>query len=126
MRSLRKIYSKASDQWEALQTSSVPVLYVGAATCGRAAGAGDVITHLQTEIWNKHIDAKLVQVGCLGLCCFEPLVVVHKPGSPQVCYGNVDPDKIARILEKYVLGDDPCAEWALGTMTPASSFSTPW
>jgi NADH-quinone oxidoreductase subunit F len=101
-----------------LQTSSVPVLYVGTATCGRAAGAGDVIARIQTEIWNKNIDVKLVQVGCLGLCCFEPLVVVQKPGSPQVCYGNVDPDKIARILEKYVLGDDPCAEWALGTMTP--------
>jgi len=118
MRSLTKKYSKATDQWEALQTSSVPVLYVGAATCGRAAGAGDVIARVQAEIWDKHIDAKLVQVGCLGLCCFEPLVVVHKPGSPQVCYGNVDPDKIAKILEKYVLGDDPCAEWALGTMTP--------
>jgi NADH-quinone oxidoreductase subunit F len=118
MKSLTKIYSKATEQWEALQTSSVPVLYVGTATCGRAAGAGDVIARIQTEIWNKNIDVKLVQVGCLGLCCFEPLVVVQKPGSPQVCYGNVDPDKIARILEKYVLGDDPCAEWALGTMTP--------
>ena len=118
MRSLGKIYSDATDQWEALQSSSVPVFYVGAATCGRAAGAGDVIERLQAEIRNKHIDAKLVEVGCLGLCCFEPLVVVHKPGSPQVCYGNVDPDKIASILEKYVLGDDPCAKWALGTMTP--------
>ena len=64
------------------------------------------------------IDAKIVEVGCLGLCCFEPLVVVHKPGSPQVCYGKVDPDKSASILEKYVLGGDPCAKWALGTMTP--------
>ena len=118
MRSLTKIYSKATDEWEALQTSSVPVLYVGAATCGRAAGAGDVIARVQAEIWDKDIDVKLVQVGCLGLCCFEPLVVVQKPGSPQVCYGNVDTDKIARILEKFVLGDDPCAEWALGTMTP--------
>ena len=118
MRSLEEIYSKATDQWEALQTSSMPVLYVGAATCGRAAGAGDVIKRLKAEIRDKHIDAKLVEVGCLGLCCFEPLVVVHKPGLPQVCYGNVDPDKIAGILEKYVLGNDPCAKWALGTMTP--------
>jgi len=118
MRSLKEHYSEAADQWEALQTSSTPVLYVGAATCGRAAGAGDVIKRLQAEIRDKRIDAKVVEVGCLGLCCFEPLVVVHKPGSPQVCYGNVDPDKIASILEKYVLGNDPCAQWALGTMTP--------
>jgi len=118
MRSLEEIYSDATDQWEALQTSSTPVLYVGAATCGRAAGASDVIKRLQAEIRDKRIDAKVVEVGCLGLCCFEPLVVVHKPGSPQVCYGNVDPDKSASILEKYVLGGDPCAKWALGTMTP--------
>ena len=118
MRSLKEVYSEATDRWEELQTSSVPVLFVGAATCGRAAGAGDVIERLQAEIRDKHIDAKLVEVGCLGLCCFEPLVVVHKPGRPQVCYGNVGPDRIASILEKYVLGDDPCAKWALGTMTP--------
>ncbi len=92
MRSLEEIYSDATDRWEAVQTSSVPVLYVGAATCGRAAGAGDVIKRLKAEIRDKRIDAKVVEVGCLGLCCFEPLVVVHKPGSPQVCYGKVDPD----------------------------------
>ena len=97
MRSLRKIYAKASGQWESLQTSSVPVLYVGAATCGRAAGAGDVIKRVQAEIWDKHIDAKLVQVGSLGLCCFEPLVVVHKLGSPQVCCGNVDSDVASSV-----------------------------
>jgi len=118
MRSLKETYSEATDQWEALQSSSVPVLYVGAATCGRAAGAGNVIKRLEAEIRDKRIDAKVVEVGCLGLCCFEPLVVVHKPGSPQVCYGKVSPDKIAGILEKHVLGDDPCAKWALGTMTP--------
>ena len=117
MKSLEKYYSEATDRWEALQTSSVPVLYVGAATCGRAAGAGDVIERLEAEIRDKRMDAKVVEVGCLGLCCFEPLVVVHKPGAPQVCYGKVGPDKIARILEKHVLGNDPCAEWALGTMT---------
>lgn len=118
MKSLNKHYSEAMDQWEALQTSSVPVLYVGAATCGRAAGAGEVIERLQAEIRDKQIDAKVVEVGCLGLCCFEPLVVVHKPDSPQVCYGNVNPDKIAMIIEKYVLGNDSCSKWALGTMTP--------
>jgi len=118
MKSLREYYSEATDQWEALQASSIPVLYVGTATCGRAAGAGEVIKRLQTEIRNRRSDAKVVEVGCLGLCCFEPLVVVHKPGSPKVCYGNVSPDRIAAILEDYVLGNDPCAKWALGTMTP--------
>ncbi len=118
MRSLTEVYSEAKDRWEELEASSVPVFLVGSATCGRAAGAEDVIESLQTQIKTKHIDARVVEVGCLGLCCFEPLVVVHKPGSPRICYGNVGPDKIISILERHILGDDPCAEWALGTMTP--------
>ncbi len=118
MKSLEEYYSEATNRWEALQAGEIPVFYVGAATCGRAAGAGDVIERLQAEIRARKMDAKVVEVGCLGLCCLEPLVVIHKPGFPQVCYGGVDPDRIVSILEKYILGNDPCAKWALGAMTP--------
>jgi NADH:ubiquinone oxidoreductase subunit F (NADH-binding)/ferredoxin len=46
------------------------------------------------------------------------LVIVHKNGAPRVCYANIGPDEIIQILEKYVLGNDPCVQWALGKMTP--------
>jgi NADH-quinone oxidoreductase subunit F len=120
MTSLQQIYTKAQQQWRQLQESEIPVFFVGAATCGRAAGATEVLQVLRDHIERKKIDAKVVEVGCLGPCSFEPLVIVHKSGAPRVCYANIGPDEIVQILENYVLGDDPCSQWALGTMTPGT------
>jgi NADH:ubiquinone oxidoreductase subunit F (NADH-binding)/(2Fe-2S) ferredoxin/ferredoxin len=118
MTSLQQTFTKAQAQWHKLQDSEVPVFFVGAATCGRAAGAMEVLQSLRSRIKAEKVNALVVEVGCLGPCSFEPLVVVHKTGVPRVCYGNVGPEEIIRILENHVLGDDPCARWALGKMTP--------
>jgi NADH-quinone oxidoreductase subunit F len=117
MTSLQQIYTEAQTQWRELQESELPVFFVGAATCGRAAGATEVLQVLRDHIKAKNVKAKVIEVGCLGPCSFEPLVVVHKYGAPRICYANVGPDEIIHILENYVLGDDPCAQWALGIMT---------
>ena len=118
MTSLQQIYTEAQAQWRELQESELPVFFVGAATCGRAAGATEVLQCLRSYIKAKKINALVIEVGCLGPCSFEPLVIVHKSGTPRVCYANVGPDEIIHILENHVLGDDPCAQWALGKMTP--------
>ena len=118
MTSLQQIYTEAQKQWRELQESELPVFFVGAATCGRAAGATEVLKSLRDHIKAKKINARVIEVGCLGPCSFEPLVIVHKSGAPRVCYANVGPDQIIQILENHVLGDDPCAKWALGKMTP--------
>ncbi|MFQ6111321.1 MAG: NADH-quinone oxidoreductase subunit F, partial [Nitrospinota bacterium] len=118
MTSLQDAYSKAEAQWRELVGGEVPVFFVGAATCGRAAGAGEVLAHLRSEIEARGVEARVIEVGCLGPCSLEPLMIVHKPGSPRVCYGGIGPREAARILERHVLGDDPCAKLALGKMTP--------
>ncbi len=118
MTSLKQIYADAQTQWRQLQESKIPVFYIGAATCGRAAGATEVLERLRSHIKDKKIKASVIEVGCLGPCSFEPLVIVQKSGAPSVCYANIGPDEIIHILENYVLGDDPCSKWALGTMTP--------
>ena len=115
---LQEVFDKAGAQWRKLEESDIPVFFVGSATCGRAAGAAEVLQRLRSHIKSKAVNALVVEVGCLGLCYLEPLVIVHKPGSPRVCYGNVGPDEIIRILENHVLGDDPCGQWALGKVTP--------
>jgi NADH-quinone oxidoreductase subunit F len=117
MTSLEQIYAEAQTQWRRLQESKLPVFYVGAATCGRAAGATEVLESLRSRIKNNKIKASVIEVGCLGPCSFEPLVIVQKHGSPSICYANIGPDEIIQILENHVLGDDPCSKWALGTMT---------
>jgi NADH-quinone oxidoreductase subunit F len=118
MTSLQQAFTEAQAQWRKLQESEAPIFFVGAATCGRAAGAGEVLQSLRRHIKAKKLNASVVEVGCLGPCSFEPLIIVHKSGAPRICYGNVRPEEIIHILENHVLGDDPCRRWALGTMTP--------
>jgi NADH-quinone oxidoreductase subunit F len=118
MSSLQQIYTDAQTQWSQLQETELTVFFVGAATCGRAAGATDVLERLRSHIKKRKIKASVIEVGCLGPCSFEPLVIVQKSGAPSICYANIGPDEIIHILENYVLGDDPCSKWALGTLTP--------
>lgn len=118
MTSLQQAFSKAQAQWQNLEYSNVPVFFVGSATCGRAAGASELLNSLRTHLQTQAIEAQVVEVGCLGLCYLEPLVIVHKPGVASVCYGEVSPERMIEILDKHVLGDDPCGQWALGTMSP--------
>ncbi len=119
MTSLRQAFVQAEAEWQELENSGRPIFFVGAATCGRAAGVEEVLNVLRAEIEARRLDARIIEVGCIGLCCFEPTVVVHKPGVGRVCYGNIGPDQIIQILDNFILRDDPCAQWALGKMTPA-------
>jgi NADH:ubiquinone oxidoreductase subunit F (NADH-binding)/NAD-dependent dihydropyrimidine dehydrogenase PreA subunit/(2Fe-2S) ferredoxin len=111
-------YAKALKNWHELEESAVPVFRVGAATCGRAARADKVLDRLRDDIATRGIEARILEVGCLGLCFLEPLMIVDKPGSPGVCYGGVDAKRAGAILERFVVGDDACAEWALGKLGP--------
>jgi len=104
----------AKAQWEELQAS--PHILVGTATCGRAAGALDVIEAFKTELSRKNIQAPIIEVGCIGLCYAEPLVIISKPESLRIVYHNITPDLVSRLVEGYLLSDDPCLELALGTL----------
>ncbi len=120
MSALQQAYERAQAAWQALETHPAPVFYVGAATCGRAAGAQAVIDRLAHELQQRNLDAHIAEVGCIGPCCLEPIVMVQKPGMPTILYGKVGPQEASAILERHVLGDDPCAEWALGTLDGAT------
>ena len=120
MSTLQAAYVAARQRWEALETSPRPVFFVGAATCGRAAGAVETLARLRAEIAARKLDAQVIETGCLGPCSLEPLMIVHKPGAPRICFGQVGPKEAAEILQRHVLGDDPCAQWALGAITPGS------
>jgi len=110
-----EIQRQANSEWEALQQSEKPRILIGTATCGRAAGASDVVKAFEVEIKRQNAEAIITQVGCMGLCYAEPLVVIIKPDEFSVCYANVTPEIVPRLVEGYVLGDDPCLELALGT-----------
>jgi len=117
MTTLKEAYTKAQSDWQELQKSEATVFYVGAATCGRAAGAEETLSSLRDCVEKHGVSNRIIEVGCLGPCCLEPLVIVQKPGAPQICYGKIGPGEMAAIVENHVLGGDPCSRWALGTMS---------
>ena len=108
--------SHAVAQWEALERSDKPRIIVGMATCGRAAGAGAVLEAIKGELRERHIEATIIQVGCIGLCYAEPLLDIIKPGRPRICYGNVTPEIAQAIIEDYIVKDNPRPDLALGTL----------
>ena len=111
-----ELQSKAVSEWEALEHSAKPRILIGTATCGRAAGALTVLEAINSELAKRNIDAIITQVGCIGLCYAEPLVDIVKPNRPRICYGNVAPEVIPRLIEDYIVNDNPCPDLALGTI----------
>ena len=109
-----EIRNKAETEWEVLQKGNH--ILVGTATCGRAAGAMDVVHTFNKELTGHSLEVPVVQVGCTGLCYADPFVTISKPDSLRVAYANVTTENIRRLVEGYVAGDDPCLELALGTV----------
>jgi len=111
-----EIQNRAETEWEALEHSEKPRILVGAATCGRSAGALNVLQTFNEELAQRSIDAIVMQVGCIGLCYLEPLVDIIKPGYPRICYSSVSPEIVPELIEDYLIKDNPRPDLALGTI----------
>jgi NADH-quinone oxidoreductase subunit F len=107
MKSFNAIRQEALLEWNALtEDNDVPVIYVGTASCGQAAGAMDVLETIQETLAELQVQARIVQVGCIGPCYLEPLMDIALPGNPRVCYANVTPEKARKILPAALLNND--------------------
>lgn len=101
-----------------------PVIWIGTATCGKAAGAVEVREAFKEELKKKGIDAQVKEVGCMGHCYAEPLALIAKPGFPALCYGKVDEGLVKRLVDDFLVNDDPCYEFALVALEPNDVFPT--
>jgi len=111
-----KIRSQAVSEWEALERSDKPRILVGAATCGRAAGANAVLEAIDSALAKHKLKAVITQVGCIGLCYIEPIIDIVKPGRPHIFYGNLTPELASQLVEDYIVNDNPRPDLALGTV----------
>jgi NADH-quinone oxidoreductase subunit F len=111
----QEIKSQAESRWQELQNGKT-VIMVGAATCGRAAGALEVLRAFKDELKKHELDCSVVEVGCMGHCYAEPIVIIAKPGYPSICYRQVNPVIAQRLVREFILGDDPCLEFVLGAL----------
>ncbi|MEW6443503.1 MAG: NADH-ubiquinone oxidoreductase-F iron-sulfur binding region domain-containing protein [bacterium] len=115
---LERIRRASEAEWAEPGKGGRPVLMVGTATCGRAAGALETLKTLREETGSLGIDAAIVEVGCNGHCYAEPLVTIAKPGWPPVLYGPVKPGLASVLVKRFLLEDDPCLEYVLGALEP--------
>jgi len=106
VRGLEAQRSRAVRAWGELQSNTRPLVYVGAGSCGLAAGAAEVIEAIESHLAEKKQAADILKVGCIGLCYLEPLVDVQMPGNPRICYSNVTPVLARGLLDSFLEGGE--------------------
>jgi NADH-quinone oxidoreductase subunit F len=111
-----ELKDRAAIRFQKIGNDPKPVIMVGTATCGRAAGALEVLQSIKEVVEKQNIDCHLFEVGCLGHCYAEPLVVLRKPGYPSICYGHVTPVLAENLVINFILNDDPSLEFVLGAL----------
>ena len=79
-------------------------IMVGMATCGVAAGAGEVWDALRQEVKKRKLDLAIKKTGCIGICQHEPLVDIIMPGYSRVTYDRVKADKAPELINGLVRG----------------------
>ena len=114
MISLEDKRKAAKAQWELLQNNTIPIIYIGTATCGRAAGAMEVLDAVRETLKENKLKAKIIQVGCIGPCYLEPLMDVKLSGHPRISYSSVTPEKAKSIIEGCLKKDNPLPNLAVG------------
>ena len=111
-----EIKKQAQSRWQAIWNDTTPVILVGTATCGRAAGALEVLQAIKETLKRQNLNCFIYEVGCMGHCYAEPLVILRKPGFSPVCYGRVNPVLAENLINNFILNDDPCLEFVLGAL----------
>ena len=92
------------------------MILVGSATCGKSAGALEIVDTFKKEINDQQLDAEVIEVGCIGLCYLEPIVTIIKPNMPAIFYGQVTKKIAKNLVTEYLKGNNPMTEYALGTV----------
>jgi NADH-quinone oxidoreductase subunit F len=104
----------AVEKWDALKKGGEPVVYIGTASCGRAAGAVSVLDEVRKTLAERDLRARIIQVGCVGPCYLEPLMDIEMPGRPRVSYANVTATRARHLIEKNLMEGDPRLKLAVG------------
>ncbi len=97
--------------------NGTPQVIFGLATCGIAAGGMPLKEYAEMYLDENDVHADIVSVGCIGMCHAEPLVDIKLPGKPRVTYSDMDIDKLKKILDEHLVGEEPVTELAMCQLT---------
>ena len=76
-------------------------LLVSMGTCGIAAGTGEVLKAINNFIAQNKLEGSydVIEVGCMGLCFAEPVIMLTDDNGKRLIYGDVTPQQIPAILQ---------------------------
>jgi len=108
-----EIKRNAIEEWEAFNRLAKPRILIGAATCGRAAGALAVRDKFKAELAARQIEADIYEVGDLGMCYAEPMLEIGVPDGRRVLYHSVTEEMVSELVDSFILKGDPRKDLAL-------------
>lgn len=114
MQRFNQLRQNALENWAKIMHGDLPIIYLGTASCGRAAGALKTLEAIQETLTEMNQPAHIIQVGCIGPCYLEPLMDVQLPGMPRISYSKVTPDKARTILQAAIQEHDFSPRLAVG------------
>jgi NADH-quinone oxidoreductase subunit F len=88
-------------------TVNMPIVYIGSGTCGKVAGASETYHAVNKYLEEKNIKAEVVQVGCIGLCSYEPLVDIQLPGKARISFKNITHELVETLLDDIFNSEVP-------------------
>jgi NADH:ubiquinone oxidoreductase subunit F (NADH-binding)/(2Fe-2S) ferredoxin/Pyruvate/2-oxoacid:ferredoxin oxidoreductase delta subunit len=101
----------------------LPLVMVGMASCGRAAGAEAVYRRILELSHHNDGTCAVMATGCLGFCQMEPLVEIRRPDGRGYLYGRVTPERMTEIFAACRHDDFP-EDGCIGRFTTFSSLTT--
>ncbi len=102
---IAELQSKAAKKWHTFDSIKRLRILVGGGTCGRAAGAQEVIDIISSRLKKKNIKADIVETGCLGMCYAEVIVEVAKPDGPRILYKNISPENASKFTTDCIINN---------------------
>ena len=71
---------------------------IGVASCGIAAGAGEIFDVAQEIIKQNDIVGYVTKTACIGMCFAEPLLEISYEGEESIIYSKVQKDEVEKII----------------------------
>ena len=91
---------------------------VGMSTCGIAAGARETLQAVETELSSRGLQAVVNQVGCVGMCSYEPMIELQATGRSRVNYGAATSRNVREVFAHYFDGGELRRAVVVGEIVP--------
>lgn len=88
---------------------------VGQGSCGIATGARKTSNEFERLVAEKNLSNVVIdKTGCIGTCYLEPIVDVYSDnGELEARYVKLQPEKVADVVEKHLIGGTPVDEYRI-------------